>query len=77
VNYLARDVPPNGDFVRDVLGGRVLHLLLTLLLSPIEVSSTSGNSYTFYVFADHAEIMPYLMALRGAGPGRAGSTPSA
>jgi hypothetical protein len=70
-------VPPNGDFVRDVLGGRVLHLLLTLLLSPIEVSSTSGNSYTFYVFADHAEIMPYLMALRGAGPGRAGSTPSA
>ena len=23
VNYLAQDVPPNGDFVRDVLGGRV------------------------------------------------------
>ena len=23
VNYLARDVPPNGEFVRDVLGGRV------------------------------------------------------
>ena len=23
VNYLAQDVPPNGDFVRDVLGGRI------------------------------------------------------
>jgi hypothetical protein len=60
-----------------LLSGRVLHLLLTLLLSPIEVSSTKGDSYTFYVLADRAELLPYLTALRGAGPGRAGSTPSA
>lgn len=56
-----------------LLRGRFLHLLLTLLLSPIEVSSTNGNSYTFYVFADHAEIMPYLMALRDAGQAEGGS----
>jgi|SRR5579863_3144574 len=56
-----------------LLSGRFLHLLLTLLLSPIEVSTTNGNSYTFYVFADHAEIMPYLMALRDAGPADDGS----
>ena len=28
VNYLARDVPPSGDFVRDVLGGRVTEQIM-------------------------------------------------
>jgi catechol 2,3-dioxygenase len=28
VNYLAQDVPPNGDFVRDVLGGRVTEQIM-------------------------------------------------
>lgn len=28
VNYLARDVPPNGEFVRDVLGGRVTEQIM-------------------------------------------------
>jgi catechol 2,3-dioxygenase len=28
VNYLAQDVPPNGEFVRDVLGGRVTEQIM-------------------------------------------------
>ena len=28
VNYLAQDVPPNGDFARDVLGGRVTEQIM-------------------------------------------------
>jgi hypothetical protein len=60
---------PSGlSWLRSLWRGRFLHLLVTLVFSPIEVGSTDGRSFTFYVSADHAEIMPFLTALRGAEP---------
>lgn len=65
--------PPGLPWLSFLLRGRFLRLLMTAVFSPIEVDSTSGNSYTFYVAASHVEIMPYLMALRNAGPAGDGS----